>query len=197
MFTGIIKDVGQISRFYKFKNGYNLNITTTLNFTNKEIGNSVSCSGVCLTLIKIINKNKKREICFFLSNHTYKTSAFIKFKIGNIINLEKSLKLGDEIGGHIVQGHVDTTLKVISILNYKSTSWEIFFNVPKKFKKFLIERGSISINGISLTIAKILKNKFKVVIIPHTLKNTNLLDLKTNDYVNVEFDLITKTLLNK
>ena len=105
--------------------------------------------------------------------------------------------MGDEIGGHIVQGHVDTTLKVISILNYKSTSWEIFFNVPKKFKKFLIEKGSISINGISLTIAKILKNKFKVVIIPHTLKNTNLLDLKTNDYVNVEFDLITKTLLNK
>jgi riboflavin synthase len=92
---------------------------------------------------------------------------------------------------------VDTTIKVLSVDSSNKKSWIIFFNIPKKFKKFLIEKGSIAINGISLTIAKIFNNKFKVVIIPHTLQNTNLLKLKKNNYVNVEIDLIAKTLLKK
>jgi riboflavin synthase len=197
MFTGIIKNTGIIKELQKKNNGYYLSVISNLSFTKKDIGTSIACSGVCLTLTKIIKNKKRNEFFFYLSNHTVITSAFKHLKPGDVINLEKSLKYGDEFAGHFVQGHVDTTIKVLSINSNNKKSWIIIFNIPKKFKKFLIEKGSIAINGVSLTIAKIFPNKFKVVIIPHTLQNTNLLKLKKNDYVNVEIDLIAKTLLKK
>jgi riboflavin synthase len=197
MFTGIIKNIGVIKELTKKNNGYFLSVISNLNFTKKDIGTSISCSGVCLTLTKIKKNNKKNELFFYLSKHTILTSAYKYLKSGDIINLEKSMKYGDEFAGHFVQGHVDTTIKVLNINTNNSKSWTIFFNIPKKFKKFLIEKGSIAINGVSLTIAEIFTNKFKVVIIPHTLQNTNLLKLKKNNYVNVEIDLIAKTLLKK
>ena len=197
MFTGIIKNIGIIKELKKRDNGYFLSVTSGLNFTKKDIGTSISCSGVCLTLTKIKKNNKTNELFFYLSKHTILTSAFKYLKSGDMINLEKSMKYGDEFAGHFVQGHVDTTIKVLNINSNNIKSWTIFFNIPKKFVKFLIEKGSIAINGVSLTIAKIFSNKFKVVIIPHTLQNTNLLKLKKNNYVNVEIDLIAKTLLKK
>jgi riboflavin synthase len=197
MFTGIIKNIGVIKVLTKKNNGYFLSVISNLNFTKKDIGTSISCSGVCLTLTKIKKNNKKNELFFYLSKHTILTSAYKYLKSGDIINLEKSMKYGDEFAGHFVQGHVDTTIKVLNINTNNSKSWTIFFNIPKKFKKFLIEKGSIAINGVSLTIAEIFANKFKVVIIPHTLQNTNLLKLQKNNYVNVEIDLIAKTLLKK
>ena len=197
MFTGIIKNIGVIKELTKKDNGYFLSVISNLNFTKKDIGTSISCSGVCLTLTKIKKNNKKNELFFYLSKHTILTSAYKHLKSGDIINLEKSMKYGDEFAGHFVQGHVDTTIKVLNINTNNSKSWTIFFNIPKKFKKFLIEKGSIAINGVSLTIAEIFANKFKVVIIPHTLQNTNLLKLQKNNYVNVEIDLIAKTLLKK
>ncbi len=197
MFTGIIKNIGVIKELTKKDNGYFLSVISNLNFTKKDIGTSISCSGVCLTLTKIKKNNKKNELFFYLSKHTILTSAYKYLKSGDIINLEKSMKYGDEFAGHFVQGHVDTTIKVLNINTNNSKSWTIFFNIPKKFKKFLIEKGSIAINGVSLTIAEIFANKFKVVIIPHTLQNTNLLKLQKNNYVNVEIDLIAKTLLKK
>jgi riboflavin synthase len=197
MFTGIIKNIGVIKELTKKNNGYFLSVISNLNFTKKDIGTSISCSGVCLTLTKIKKNNKKNELFFYLSKHTILTSAYKYLKTGDIINLEKSMKYGDEFAGHFVQGHVDTTIKVLNINTNNSKSWTIFFNIPKKFKKFLIEKGSIAINGVSLTIAEIFANKFKVVIIPHTLQNTNLLKLQKNNYVNVEIDLIAKTLLKK
>ena len=197
MFTGIIKNIGVIKELTKKNNGYFLSVISNLNFTKKDIGTSISCSGVCLTLTKIKKNKKKNELFFYLSKHTILTSAYKYLKSGDIINLEKSMKYGDEFAGHFVQGHVDTTIKVLNINTNNSKSWTIFFNIPKKFKKFLIEKGSIAINGVSLTIAEIFANKFKVVIIPHTLQNTNLLKLEKNNYVNVEIDLIAKTLLKK
>jgi riboflavin synthase len=197
MFTGIIKNIGTIKTLTKKNNGYFLSVVSNLKFTKKDIGTSISCSGVCLTLTKIKKDNKKNELFFYLSKHTVLTSAFKHLKSGDIINLEKSMKYGDEFAGHFVQGHVDTTIKVLNINTDNSKSWTIFFSIPQKFRKFLIEKGSIAINGISLTIAKIFANKFKVVIIPHTLQNTNLLKLEKNNYVNVEIDLIAKTLLKK
>jgi riboflavin synthase len=197
MFTGIIKNIGVIKELTKKNNGYFLSVISNLNFTKKDIGTSISCSGVCLTLTKIKKNNNKNELFFYLSKHTILTSAYKYLKSGDIINLEKSMKYGDEFAGHFVQGHVDTTIKVLNINTNNSKSWTIFFNIPKKFRKFLIEKGSIAINGVSLTIAEIFANKFKVVIIPHTLQNTNLLKLQKNNYVNVEIDLIAKTLLKK
>ncbi|MBM5787371.1 MAG: riboflavin synthase [Candidatus Fonsibacter sp.] len=197
MFTGIIKNIGIVKQFKKKTNGYYLTVISKLQFTKKDIGTSISCSGVCLTLTKIRKYKSENELFFYLSKHTVLTSAFKYLRSGDIINLEKSMKYGDEFAGHFVQGHVDTTIKVLNVDSSNKKSWIIFFNIPKKFKKFLIEKGSIAINGISLTIAKIFNDKFKVVIIPHTLQNTNLLKLQKNNYVNVEIDLIAKTLLKK
>ncbi len=197
MFTGIIKNIGIIKELKKKNNGYYLIISSKLGFSKKDIGTSISCSGVCLTLTKIKKNKNKNELFFYLSKHTVLTSAFKYLKSGDVVNLEKSMKYGDEFAGHFVQGHVDTTIKVLNVNSDNKKSWIIFFNIPKKFRKFLIEKGSIAINGISLTIAKIFNNKFKVVIIPHTLQNTNLLKLQKNNYVNVEIDLIAKTLLKK
>ena len=191
MFNGIITHKGKIVRIYKKNNNCILEISSKMKFKKKEIGSSVSCSGVCLTLEKY-NKNISK---FYLSKETMKRSIFKSIKIGNIVNLEKSLKFGNRVSGHFVQGHVDLTAKVYRII-YVGKSWLINFGLLKKYKKFLIYKGSISINGVSLTISKILKNGFQISIIPHTLKLTNLINLKVKDTVNIEFDIIGKYIKN-
>ena len=191
MFNGIITHKGKIVRIYKKNNNCILEISSKMKFKKKEIGSSVSCSGVCLTLEKY-NKNISK---FYLSKETMKRSIFKSIKIGNIVNLEKSLKFGNRVSGHFVQGHVDMTAKVFRII-YVGKSWLINFGLLKKYKKFLIYKGSISINGVSLTISKILKNGFQISIIPHTLKLTNLVNLKVKDTVNIEFDIIGKYIKN-
>tara|TARA_B100000959_G_scaffold54246_1_gene56600 strand:+ start:456 stop:1043 length:588 start_codon:yes stop_codon:yes gene_type:complete len=191
MFNGIITHKGKIVRIYKKNNNCILEISSKMKFKKKEIGSSVSCSGVCLTLEKY-NKNISK---FYLSKETMKRSIFKSIKIGNIVNLEKSLKFGNRVSGHFVQGHVDMTAKVYRII-YVGKSWLINFGLLKKYKKFLIYKGSISINGVSLTISKILKNGFQISIIPHTLKLTNLVNLKVKDTVNIEFDIIGKYIKN-
>jgi len=191
MFNGIITHKGKIVRIYKKNNNCILEISSKMKFKKKEIGSSVSCSGVCLTLEKY-NKNISK---FYLSKETMKRSIFKSIKIGNIVNLEKSLKFGNRVSGHFVQGHVDMTAKVFRII-YVGKSWLINFGLLKKYKKFLIYKGSNSINGVSLTISKILKNGFQISIIPHTLKLTNLVNLKVKDTVNIEFDIIGKYIKN-
>ncbi len=191
MFNGIITHKGKIVRIYKKNNNCILEISSKMKFKKKEIGSSVSCSGVCLTLEKY-NKNISK---FYLSKETLKRSIFKSIKICNIVNLEKSLKFGNRVSGHFVQGHVDMTAKVYRII-YVGKSWLINFGLLKKYKKFLIYKGSISINGVSLTISKILKNGFQISIIPHTLKLTNLVNLEVKDTVNIEFDIIGKYIKN-
>jgi len=158
-----------------------------MKFKQNEIGSSVSCSGTCLT----VEKFKKKCVNFYLSNETVKKTIFSKSKNGDIINLEKSLRYGDLISGHFVQGHIDTTtyIKKIDIIG---KSWIVDFHLLKKYKKFIVSKGSIAINGVSLTIAKIFKDKFQIAIIPHTLKLTNIIHLKKNDLVNIEFDIMGK-----
>ena len=134
---------------------------------------------------------KKNIIEFYLSNETLNKSKFKKVKIGDDINLELPLKFGQNISGHICQGHVDTVGKVINIKKVdKSYVFEFKFN--KKFKKQLLEKASILINGVSLTISKVKKDIFEIWVIPHTLKLTNLLRLKKNDLVNIEIDILSK-----
>ena len=155
--------------------------------TNKQLGISISCDGVCLTLISY----KKGISEFYLSNETIRKSKFKKSNVGDFVNLELPLKYGQNISGHICQGHVDTVSKVTNLTNVdKSTIYE--FSIDKKFYKFLVEKASILINGVSLTIAKIKKNKFEIWVIPHTLKLTNLANIKKNDLVNIEIDILSK-----
>ena len=188
MFNGIINRTGIIKKVFKNKKSLLIGIKSNLNFKQNEIGSSVNCSGVCLTLTKI----QKDIIYFYISNETIDRSNFKKIKIGHIINLEKSLIYGQKISGHFTQGHVDTTAKIKKI-NIIDNSWSIKLEIKnKKFMKFLEEKASISINGVSLTVSKVHKNDFQLNIIPHTLKLTNLKYLKVNDLVNVELDIFGK-----
>ncbi len=187
MFTGIIKHTGKISKIYRNKNNCTLEILSKMKFSKSEIGSSISCSGTCLTL----EKYKSNLSRYYISKETLDRTNFKFLNKGDLINMEKSLKYGDRISGHFVQGHVDTT-SIIKGLDVIGKSWFINFKVLKKYKKYLIQKGSITINGVSLTISKILKDGFQTVVIPQTLKLTNLIYLKEKDIVNVEFDILGK-----
>ena len=187
MFNGIIFNQGKIKKIINRKKGSNLFLKSNLKLSKKDLGVSICCDGVCLTLVSL--KNGILE--FYLSKETIKRSKFNKIRLNDNINLELPLKYGQKISGHVCQGHVDTTAKVkkISIVD-KSYIYD--FLIPKKFKKFLIEKASILINGVSLTISKVTNHGFEIWAIPHTLKLTNLKDLKKNDIVNIEIDILSK-----
>ena len=187
MFNGIIYNQGIIKKIVKRPKGINVFVKSNLKVSKKDIGLSVACDGVCLTLISY----KSQLMEFYLSNETIIRSKFKYIKNKEVINLELPLKYGTKISGHICQGHVDTVSKIISIRKIdKSKIYE--FKIESKFKKFLVEKASILINGVSLTIAKIKKNSFQIWVIPHTLKLTNLYYLKKNDLVNIEIDILSK-----
>ena len=191
MFNGIIKNTGKISKIDKRNNNCVMEILSQMKFTKNEIGTSISCSGACLTLEKF-NKNLVK---FYVSKETLHKTTFKLSKKGDIINLEKPLKYGESISGHFVQGHVDTTASVKKI-NLVGKSWLINFKLLRKYKKYLAPKGSIAINGVSLTIAKILKYGFQISVVPQTLRFTNLIYLKEKALVNVEFDILGKYIKN-
>ena len=187
MFNGIIFNQGKVHKISKRKKGINLFIKSNLSLKSKDLGVSISCDGVCLTLVS--KKNKILE--FYLSNETLNRSKFKKIIKGDVINLELPLKKGQNISGHICQGHVDyvSQVKKIKLID---KSYQMEFSANSKQKKSLIEKASILINGVSLTISKIKKNGFEVWIIPHTYKLTNLSKLKMNSLVNIEIDILSK-----
>ena len=187
MFNGIIKHTGKISKIYKNNNNCIIEILSKIKFSKNEIGSSISCSGACLTLEKYKGNLSK----FYISKETLNRTNFKSSNKGDLINLEKSLRYGDRISGNFAQGHVDTT-SIIKKIDFVGKSWFVNFKLPKKYKKYLIQKGSITINGVSLTISKILKDGFQIVVIPQTLKLTNLMYLKEKDVVNIEFDVLGK-----
>ena len=191
MFNGIIRHTGKIRNIHKKNNNCTIEILSKIKFSKIEIGSSICCSGTCLTL----EKYKRNLSKFYISKETLNRTNFKSSNKGDLINLEKSLKYGDRISGHFVQGHVDITSKIKKI-DFVGKSWFINFILPKKYKKYLVQKGSVAINGVSLTISKILKDGFQTVVIPKTLKLTNLIYLKENDVVNVEFDVLSKYIKN-
>jgi riboflavin synthase len=191
MFNGIIFNQGVVSKINKRTNGINIFIKSDLNLSNKNLGISVACDGVCLTLIGI----KKNIAEFYLSNETIMRSKFKFLKLKDKINLELPLKYGHKISGHICQGHVDTVGKIL-LLKKIDKSYLFEFMIIKKERKNLIEKASICINGISLTISKITKKSFQVWVIPHTFKLTNLSTLKKGNLVNIEIDILSKYVRN-
>ena len=195
MFNGIIYNQGRIKAIKKSEKYVTgsavIEIQSNIKFKKKDIGESVSCDGVCLTLIRI----KKNSFLFYLSKETLKKSNFKYAKINNKINIEKSLLHGDKISGHYVQGHVDTTA-VVEKIKIIDKSWIIKLKLnDKKLYKYLIEKASITVNGVSLTISKVLKSYFEISVIPHTLKLTNLKNLTKKSVVNIELDIFSKYFL--
>ena len=187
MFNGIIFNSGKVIKIDKRINGINLFIKSSIPLKNKDLGISVSCDGVCLTLISY--KNKILE--FYLSKETLIRSKFKNININDIVNLELPLKKGQHISGHICQGHVDYVANVKKIKLVDKT-YLVEFSSTKLQIKNLIEKASILVNGVSLTISKVKKNSFEVWIIPHTYKLTNLSKLKKNSLVNIEIDILSK-----
>ena len=188
MFNGIIFYTGIVHSLKKKENSILIGIQSNLKLKPKDIGSSICCDGVCLTLEKI----KSNILYFYISNETIKRSNFNNLKVGQKINLEKSLIFGQEISGNFIQGHVDTIAKVKKI-QIKDKAWILKLELrDNKLRKFLEEKASVSINGVSLTISGVSKKFFELNIIPHTLKLTNLKNLKINKFVNVELDIFSK-----
>ena len=191
MFNGIIFNKGLLFKTFKRPKGINIFIKSDLNLKKKDLGVSVACDGVCLTLISI----KKNIMEFYLSNETIIRSKFKYLNKNEIINLELPLKYGQKISGHICQGHVDTVGKILSIKKIDK-SYLFDFEINKKEKKNIIEKASICINGISLTISKVTKKGFQIWVIPHTFRLTNLSKQKKGNFVNIEIDILSKYVKN-
>ena len=191
MFNGIIYNQGVVTKIIKRPKGLNIFIKSNLKVNIKDIGLSVACDGVCLTLISY----KLKVMEFYLSKETIVRSKFKYLKTKDIINLELPLKYGAQISGHICQGHVDTVGKVFNIKRIDK-SYLFDFEIPKKERKHLIEKASICVNGISLTISKVSKRGFQIWVIPHTYTETNLSSLMKKSLVNIEIDILSKYVRN-
>ena len=196
MFTGIITDIGEVFKIKTKKGDKKFFISTNLKVKNLKIGSSICCSGVCLTIIK---RGKKKNFFFFViaaSKETLSTSSLKNWKVGTFVNLESSLKVGDAISGHLVFGHVDGTVKVLSIKK-ENGSLQFNFDLPLAFTKYIVPKGSISIEGVSLTINVVNKNNFYVNIIEHTKKTTIFNKIKVGNFLNVEIDMLARYVHNK
>ena len=190
MFTGIIEDQGVVKAFKKIKD-YRLVISTKNKFKDIKKGSSICCDGVCLTVHTIKRLKNKTELSFDVSQETVNCSNMGDLKSNYKINLEKSLRLGDEISGHFVFGHVDETA-VISKITPVDESHLLRIKISQKVAKFLVKKGSVAINGVSLTINDVKKDQIYINIIPFTWKHTNLRFLKVGSRINLEVDMLAR-----
>ncbi len=186
MFTGIIEDLGVVTHLKKEQE--NLHITLKSNFASDlKIDQSVAHNGVCLTVVSIDNG----EYTVTAIKETLEKSNIGSLKLNNLVNLERAMKLGDRLDGHIVQGHVDQTAVCKSIKS-QNGSWEYTFEYDSSLNNITIEKGSITVNGVSLTVVNSEKNRFKVAIIPFTYEHTNFKSYEVDSVVNLEFDVLGK-----
>ncbi len=186
MFTGIIRHKGKVKRIKRTGNALELVLEVPF---ETEPGNSVAVNGVCLT----VKKKNKKEVYFDVVEETFEKTNLKFLKPGDEVNLEESMRLGDRIEGHLVQGHVDGLGRIERIRKIgKETTFTISF--PPELRKYLVKKGSVAVDGISLTVKEIKGNTFDVAIIPHTLRETNLEKRKVGDYVNIETDMIARYL---
>lgn len=184
MFTGIIKKTSKVERVQVTRGGMILGVCNVLG--KVKVGESIAVNGVCSTV-----KKSEKSLLFEYMPETLKLTSLSNLKKGDILNIEQSMQVGDRIGGHIVLGHVDGRDAIFSVRKEgNSKVFEIKF--PKKFKKFLVYKGSVAVEGISLTVAKVLRQSFLVKITPYTLEHTNLKFKKKGDLVNLEFDIHAK-----
>lgn len=187
MFTGIITDIGKIKNILKTISGINAEISTSYDLSKVDIGASIACSGICLT---VTSKNKN-SFSVDVSNETIRCTTINSWCEGTEINLERAMKLGDEFGGHIVSGHVDGTAEIISI-NNDGNSRKIAVLSPDNLKKYIVAKGSIALDGTSLTVNEVEDNIFYINIIPHTWNNTNFKNLTIGSKINIEVDMLAR-----
>ena len=184
MFSGIVQEAGKVKDFLKQEDIYNISIDCSSKITsNLKKGASVSVNGVCLTV-----KDENPEILRFdLVEETIKRTNFQNIKIGDNVNLERSVKMGDEIGGHLVSGHIHGVSKVVSI-EIRDQSWDVEISIEPFMQEYILHKGYVAINGCSLTVGEVSKESFLIHLIPETLSVTNLFQLEQDSTVNVELD---------
>ena len=191
MFTGLIEEVGKITKLEKLGDAVELIIECKTILDDVGVDDSICVNGVCLT----VESFKKNSFKATAVEETMRKTNLGDLSIGSPVNLERAMRASDRFGGHYVQGHTDTITKV-SKIEKEEKNWLFSFDIPNGTNKYLVERGSITINGVSLTIASIQNNEFKVAIIPHTFENTIFKDFKKGTKVNIEFDIIGKYVEN-
>lgn len=185
MFTGIVTDAGEVLQATPER----LTVSTGKHFAELDLGNSIAVNGVCLTVIKLASATS--SFAADVSAETRARTNLGTLRRGDVVNLELPLRLSDRLSGHVVLGHVDAVGWLVSITR-KEQSWLLRFAVDKEFSRYLIEKGSIALDGISLTIFNIKEGQFDVAIIPHTWEQTNLHTRRPGDKINVEFDVLGK-----
>ena len=187
MFTGIVEEIGKIEKITPIAGGFTLQIKAEKVIEELAVNDSVCIDGVCLTV------TKKENDAFWADavGATLEKTTFNKIKADTFVNLERSVRLNDRLGGHLVQGHVNG-IGTISEIKKLGENYQVKILIPDDLEKYLINEGSIAVNGISLTIADLNKNEISLSIIPHTWQNTNLKVKKVNDKVNVEIDILAK-----
>jgi len=190
MFTGLV-DLATINNFQEDQNGYKLFVgAPTLDGLCKK-GDSVAIDGICLTVVE----QQASQLVFYVSPETIQRTALLNYKTGKMVNIELPLRPTDRLGGHYVLGHVDCTGNVTSI-QATATSWFFTIEIPEPFIKYVVYKGSIAVNGISLTVNKIQAGEIELCIIPVTLEKTNLSSLQIGDLVNIEVDILAKYTAN-
>lgn len=193
MFTGLVSKIGTVEKIYKLSNGFEIVLKLEENFKDAKIGQSICVNGVCLT-IETQNVLTK-TLSFFCSFHTFEITNLKFLKTGAKVNLEQAMLCSSRFDGHIVTGHVEMMSKIVSIRN--NASGTVFeFEMDKSLSRFIVNQGSVTINGISLTISNKKTNSFEVVIIRHTLNNTNLEFATVGSFVNIETDILAKYVEN-
>lgn len=191
MFTGLIEEVGRVFNIRQYGEAVELRIECRQILSDMNIDDSICVNGVCLT----VESFSENQFSATAVEETLRKTNLGDLTLGNNVNLERAMKLDSRFGGHYVQGHTDTTTTISNIV--QETKNVLFtFDIPQKSAKYIVERGSITINGVSLTVASIENNTFTVAIIPHTFENTTFKDLKVGSKVNLEFDIIGKYVEN-
>jgi len=187
MFTGLIQDMGEIQSLRHGDGGVSLTISTQLDLRSVKVGDSVAVEGVCLTVVEVSGRTFSVEV----SPETLGRTTLTNLKKGQPVNLETALKMSDLLGGHLVSGHVDGTGEIAAVAR-EGNSLRYRFRVPPEVGRYLIEKGSVAVDGISLTVAECRDQGFSVSVIPHTAERTTLGKKKAGDKVNLENDLIAK-----
>lgn len=191
MFTGIVEDIGTIEAVEKQENLYKFSVNAPKISRGIRLGDSVSVDGVCLTVAVV----KKSVLTFDLMKDTLDSTTLGVLGLGARVNLERAMQTGGRFGGHVVTGHVDGCSKIIEIIRGKNYI-EYRIDIPKGLKKFIVTKGSVTLNGISLTVGKVLKDCFSVSLIPFTMKETTMSDKKAGDRLNIEADILARYILN-
>lgn len=187
MFSGIVEGTGKILKIDKKKKAARIQIRSPFSLSKSKIGDSVAINGCCLT----IAAKRKNLFEADLSGETLRVTNLGMLKVGDPVNLERPLRLDDRIGGHLVQGHVDGVGRILD-LRRNGSSFEVQISFPKNLRHYLIPKGSIAVDGISMTVNRLTRKSFTLVVIPHTLQRTNLKAKRAGDPVNLEVDMIGK-----